>query len=146
MMDGRVFVDTNVLLRAKVVEMDGHAACSALLKRAWEEGTELWISGQVMREFFVQLTHPKTLRVPLTLSQAIESFQISAPLFRMAEETSAVHTQLIHLLRAYSIAGKQIHDANIVATMQVYDIRTLFTLNTTDFQRFHDAIQIISPV
>jgi predicted nucleic acid-binding protein len=41
------------------------------------------------------------------------------------------------------IGGAQIHDANIVATMQVYNIPTLLTHNTKDFKRFSSLISIM---
>ncbi len=41
------------------------------------------------------------------------------------------------------MGGKQIHDANIVATMQVYNISHLFTLNIADFMRFSSFITLI---
>jgi len=53
MMAARVFVDTNILLWVVLSEMSQHAQADALLKRVISEGAELWISGQVIREFVV---------------------------------------------------------------------------------------------
>jgi predicted nucleic acid-binding protein len=39
--------------------------------------------------------------------------------------------------------GKQVHDANIVATMLVYGIPKLLTHNTTDFARFSELITVL---
>ena len=39
--------------------------------------------------------------------------------------------------------GKQVHDANIVATMLVYGIPQLFTHNTSDFARFSGLITVL---
>ena len=36
-----------------------------------------------------------------------------------------------------------LHDANIVATMQVYDIKRLLTHNMRDFARFSSLITIL---
>ena len=38
--------------------------------------------------------------------------------------------------------GKQVHDANIVATMIAYDVRTLLTYNLDDYKRFSGFIEI----
>jgi predicted nucleic acid-binding protein len=65
MMGARAFVDTNILLRAAIAEMDSHVECDDLLKQMWRDGAELWISGQVIREFLVQLLHPNTLKTQL---------------------------------------------------------------------------------
>jgi predicted nucleic acid-binding protein len=42
-----------------------------------------------------------------------------------------------------TIGGKQVHDANIVATMQVYGIDQLLTHNVTDFDRFTEFITVL---
>jgi hypothetical protein len=64
--------------------------------------------------------------------------------FKIADETEAVTDQLLTLLRLYPTGGKQIHDANIVATMIVYGITTLLTNNVNDVRRFADRITIIT--
>jgi len=45
-----------------------------------------------------------------------------------------------------SLGGKQVHDANIVATMQAYGISHLLTHNIADFKRFESFITIVSLV
>ena len=42
----------------------------------------------------------------------------------------------------FHIGGKQVHDANIIATMKVYDIPALLTHNTEDFERFREVVRI----
>jgi hypothetical protein len=59
------------------------------------------------------------------------------------DETQAVTEQLLSLLRLYPTRGKQIHDANIVATMLAYDIDTLLTMNIDDFRRFSGQIHLV---
>ncbi|UBF24522.1 hypothetical protein K9N68_22915 [Kovacikia minuta CCNUW1] len=39
--------------------------------------------------------------------------------------------------------GRQIHDANIVATMQTYGVQNLLTHNTADFDRFSQVITVL---
>ncbi len=39
--------------------------------------------------------------------------------------------------------GKQIHDANIVATMLVYGERRLLTFNADDFRRYGDRLELV---
>lgn len=140
----KAFVDTNILLRALMTEMDFHSEADALLKQMLEEDAELWISGQVIREFIVQTTHPKTLKTSLTIEQVSEQINTIKPLFSIADDTAAVRENLLNLLREYPTAGKQVHDANIVATMLTYDIDTLLTLNAADLSRFGDKIKLVS--
>jgi len=67
--------------------------------------------------------------------------------FQVADDTSAVTSQLVKLMGDFQIGGKQVHDANIVATMLAYGIPSVLTHNTADFKRFDTMIEIegISP-
>ena len=42
-----------------------------------------------------------------------------------------------------TVNGRQIHDANIVATMREYGIPNLLTDNTSDFTRFGHLITVV---
>jgi predicted nucleic acid-binding protein len=53
-----------------------------------------------------------------------------------------VSERLLALLDDVSCAGKQVHDANIVATMLVHGVDTLVTINTDDFTRFEKLLRI----
>jgi predicted nucleic acid-binding protein len=143
-MGAKAFVDTNILLRAVLTNIELHTEADALLKRMLLDDAELWISGQVIREFIVQATHPNTLKVPLTIKEVVHEIGIIEQLFQVADETPAVRATLLALLQEFRTLGKQVHDTNIVATMLVNDIDTLLTLNINDFKRFGSKIKLIS--
>ena len=145
MMGVKAFVDTNILLRVLLTEMNLHAEVNALFQQMLRDDAELWISGQIIREFIVQATHPKTLKTPLTIVEVIAEINQFKPLFSVADETAPVREKLLELLREYPTSGKQVHDTNIVATMLAYEIDTLLTLNIGDFKRFSDRINLIFP-
>jgi predicted nucleic acid-binding protein len=145
MMTGaKVFVDTNILLRAFHETMPEHEKAKALIDKMMDEDVEFWISRQIIREYLVQATHPRTFEIPLTMEQVLGQLETIQSLFRIADETAAVTTQLLSLLKVYPTGGKQIHDANIVATMLVYGIDTLLTINVADLKRFEDKIKLIA--
>lgn len=145
-MAAKAFVDTNILLRAQLTAMDQHAECDTLIKTMLQDSVELWINGQVIREFIVQATHPRTLKTPLTIDEVSAEISTIKTVFQVADETSTVRDQLLALLKTYPTLGKQIHDTNLVATMLVNGIDTLLTLNIDDFKRFSNIIKLISPV
>ena len=64
--------------------------------------------------------------------------------FNVADETEAVAEALWTLLETIPIGGKQVHDANIVATMKVHHLTKLFTFNTADFARFAPSIVVMT--
>jgi hypothetical protein len=51
--------------------------------------------------------------------------------------------RLVNLLRDVACAGKQIHDANVVATMLVHNVRAVVTMNLKDFARFEPYVNLI---
>ena len=72
----------------------------------------------------------------------IERLRYLEDQFQVADDTAIVTAQLINLMKNIKAGGKQVHDANIVATMLAYNIPCLLTHNIKDFQRFEDAIKI----
>jgi predicted nucleic acid-binding protein len=129
MMVAKAFVDTSILLRALHPSFALHQQVEALIQKMWREETVLWINRQVIREYLVQATHPRTFSTLLTVQQVMNQMEVILSLFRVADEGAAVTMELLRLLQNYPTSGKQIHDTNIVATMTVYEIDTLLTLN-----------------
>lgn len=145
-MPSKVFLDTNILLRATVLPFPGYARVKPFVDDFIRRGDELWISGQVIREYCNQVTRPQSFMQPINAVQIDAQYKKLRAVFRVANETDAVIEQFIRLLQSHPTQGKQVHDVNLVATMLVYGIDTLMTLNISDFKRFADVIQVISPV
>jgi predicted nucleic acid-binding protein len=146
MTNAKAFVDTNVLLRAMVSQMGLHSEAETLLQKMRAEQTELWISRQIIREYLVQVTHPNTFTPAMTMEQVLKQVETIQSLFHVADDTQTVTVYLLELLRTHPTRGKQIHDANVVATMLAYGIDTLLTINLDDLRRFEDRIKLISPI
>ncbi|MEL7674405.1 MAG: hypothetical protein AAGU78_11760 [Chloroflexota bacterium] len=93
----------------------------------------------------MQVTHPKTFISPLAIGEVNRQVQTILSLFYVADDSAEVTAQLMTLLEAYPTRGKQIHDANIVATMLAYGIDTLVTFSMDDFRRFDERIALLNP-
>lgn len=65
--------------------------------------------------------------------------------FEILEDGVRVWDELIGLCRRHSFGGRQVHDANIVATMLAHGERQLLTFNAADFQRFAGLIELVVP-
>ena len=63
--------------------------------------------------------------------------------FEVLEDGPSVTEMLIALCREVAVGGRQIHDANIVATMLAHGEQRLLTFNTSDFRRYGDRIELI---
>jgi predicted nucleic acid-binding protein len=142
----KLFIDTNVLLRATVVQFPDYELVKPYIDQCIARGDDLWISGQVIREYFNQTTRPQSFMKPLTGAQISLQYKKLRAVFSVAYETEAVIEQIVTLLQKYQVQGKQVHDANLVAAMLVHGISTLLTLNTVAFQRYSDQIGLISPI
>jgi predicted nucleic acid-binding protein len=74
--------------------------------------------------------------------QAVEAFQ---RMFNILEDGPAVWAQFRRLTRTISFGGKQVHDANLVASMLAHGQTRLLTFNSKHFRRFEPEIEIIEP-
>lgn len=140
-----VFVDTNVLVYANQRKSKQHAHAVAVLERVGKEGAALWISRQVLRKYLATVTRPQAGDPTLPMHIALERVQSFAKRFEVAEDGPEVFNHLLGLVARFPTGGKQVHDANLVATMVAHDITRLLTFNTGDFQRFGSMIEIIVP-
>jgi predicted nucleic acid-binding protein len=138
-----VFIDTNVLVFARFATTPLHRAAVAKLDDLSKAGSRLWLSRQILREYMVAVTRPQTFFAPLPLPLVhvdITRFEAGLSVF---DDNAAVTAGLLDLLSQIPCGGKQIHDANVVATMLVAGIPNLLTDNIADFKRFSHLIKVI---
>ena len=89
------------------------------------------------------VTRPQIFMTPITTVEAAEHARTFMELFRVADEDNRVTAEWLLLLDTILLAGRQVHDANIVATMRTYQIDQLLTNNVDDFKRFAGLITIL---
>ena len=138
-----MFVDTNVLVYSRVPGATQHEAARDTLERASQVNEPLRISRQVVREYLSTLTRPQTWEVSVTRDEALDDAARFLRSFEVLEDGPQVTDTLIALCREVTVNGRQIHDANIVATMLAHGERRLLTFNSTDFRRYGDRIELV---
>ncbi len=138
-----VFVDTNILVYANLTESPLHQKAVAILHELRRAEAELWINRQVLREYLAVMTRTSLLTAPIPKKSLIEDIRAFSFAFEIAEESSQTTRILLDLLERFSVSGKQIHDANIVASMLSVDVKKLLTNNPADFARFSSEIKIL---
>jgi predicted nucleic acid-binding protein len=139
----QVFIDTNVLVYATVPTSPFHTRAQASLTALWNAGDDLWINRQVLREYAMVVTRPQAFMQPLAPAAAALQAQALSTQFRVADDTSAVTAQWLVLLQTIAVGGRQVYDANIVATMLAFGITHLHTHNTADFTRYSHLITVL---
>ena len=139
------FVDTNILVYANQSGSAHRMAALALLERMEVNQAPLWISGQILREYLAVVTRPQGQFPGLSMAYALERVRFFSQRFWIADDGPEIRSQLLTLLATYPTAGKQVHDANIVATMLANGVTHLLTNNVADFRRFGSLITIEAP-
>ena len=138
-----MFVDTNVLVAVRFVTAPAHTIARAALNRAGESTETLYISRQIVREYLATVTRPQSWSAPLPMADALEDVTRLTSSFAVLEDGPRVMDMLTDLCRAVPVAGRKIHDCNIVATMMAYGERRLLTFNRGDFRRYGERIELV---
>lgn len=62
----------------------------------------------------------------------------------LLEDSLETHNAWRKIVVAYGVSGVQVHDARLIAAMQVHRVPLLLTLNSGDFQRY-SGITLLKP-
>lgn len=136
------FVDTNVLLAATARSRPKHTAALALVEAGARERS-IYLSGQVIREYLSVATRPATMNgLGLPQDAALANARQLLDRAVYLPEDQAVGGALLTLLASVPCLGKQVHDANIAATMIAHGVKRLVTLNPGDFHRYATWIEV----
>ena len=138
-----MFLDTNVSVNGRILEAPDHDTARAELEMAFRDAEPLRINRQVLREYLAVVTRPQPWAVGITREEALADVERFADAFEILEDRPAVTDRLLALCREIPVGGRQIHDANIVATMLAHGERRLLTFNAADFRRYGDRIELV---
>ena len=137
-----MFFDTNVLVRARFEAAPGHLLARRRMSESGRTDEPLRISRQVLREYLATVTRPQPWSVQVPMEEALEHVARLVGVFGLLEDGSGVTDTLAALYHKVPVADRQIHDANIVATMLTHGERRLVTSNGRDFRRYGDRIEL----
>ncbi|HZS46497.1 MAG TPA: type II toxin-antitoxin system VapC family toxin [Blastocatellia bacterium] len=137
-----VFIDTNILVYCQLALSPFHQVAQARLKDFQTQGSSFWVSRQIFREYVSVMSRPGVVtgNIPIvSLTNDVRSFAMR---FNVAEDSSQTTVKWLSLIEQIPTAGKQVHDANIVATMLTNGIQELLTHNVSDFVRFAGLVTV----
>jgi len=140
-----VFIDTNVLIYATRPSSSFHEWAKSALAAAAASEPRMALSRQVLREYLAVATRPGGQSEALSMADALADVARFSSSFDVLEDGPEVAARLVELCRTVRLAGRQVHDANIVATMLVYGENRLLTMNRSDFRRFEPRIELVGP-
>lgn len=140
-----LFLDTNVLLDATVPSRPQHTRVTEFFRRL-PGLTNLCLSGQVIREYVGVCTRPRSANgLGLPIEDSLKNVETFLRVAVSLDETRAVTKMWMSLVANYQVSGKQVHDANIVATALTHGVRHIVTSNLADFERYNDILTLLTP-
>lgn len=138
------FLDTNILIYASDSHSPWHQPAKEKIKKMLSEGFRLFISPQILREYVSVASRSTGAEKPTPWDMILKNYESFQKNFTLLGENRDTVNELSQLLSRIPAAGKQVHDANIVATMLAHHIHCLLTNNTGDFSRHSQLITVIS--
>lgn len=144
MVDDSVLVDTNVLLAATAPHRPLHRAALTVINEWPNHGMVLATSVQVLQEYLVVATRPVEVNgLGLDCAEALANVAAIRARTRLLADGERVWERLQSLVGSHDCKGKQIYDANIVASALSSGVTKLVTANVVDFSRFAGEIEVI---
>jgi predicted nucleic acid-binding protein len=142
------FVDANVLVYAMDADAPQHAASRALLDAARDLSTTLYVTSQILCEFYSIVTNAR--RVPNPRSPGDAPRAISGLLaFLQVLPIPGPRSGRVDGLASppprhcRPVTGGNVFDLQIAAAMQADGIQRIYTFNADDFEVFPEiAVQI----
>jgi predicted nucleic acid-binding protein len=139
-----VLVDSGILLRLLERTDPQHAAIRGAVRALRARGDTLVTAAQNAAEFWNVCTRPATARggYGLSIADADRRLRVIERLFHVLPDSPAVYQAWRNLLVAHAVKGVQVHDARLVALMQVNGMTHILTLNGGDFARYPGIVPI----
>ncbi|MGA2249665.1 type II toxin-antitoxin system VapC family toxin [Terracidiphilus sp.] len=137
MAGGLFLLDTNVLIRWVQHEASEYSLIKNSIQHLVNAGGAPCYTAQNLSEFWNVLTRPvKNNGYELSIEQADARAKYIETSLQLLLDNHDVYRVWRDLLVAHSIRGVQVHDARLVAAMQVHGVRKILTFNTRDFARY----------
>ena len=133
----RILIDTNVLLRVRDAGDPRHAECVAAVDALESPAHSPYVCMQVLAEFWVVATRPHDVNgMGLSVESAAQQVSRINSAFPCLLETSDTASRWLQIVTERRVAGRQAHDARLVALMLSHGISQVLTLNGSDFTRY----------
>ncbi len=136
-------VDTNVLVYALDADAPQHAAARSLLEIARDGAAVLYVTSQILCEFYATVTNGRRVANPRSPADALSALADLLTFLHVLPMPAQVVEGLIGLLRRHPVRGGDVFDLQIIATMQANDVQRIYTYNTDDFAAFPELL--VSP-
>jgi predicted nucleic acid-binding protein len=139
-----VLVDTNVLLRRT---QPGHPQYNAAVEsviRLVAAGEPVHYTLQNIAEFWNVLTRPLANNgLGLSIVRAEAEVANIEDTLTLLPDVPPIYAEWRRLVTQHGVLGAKVHDARLVAAMNVHRVRRILTFNAGDFARY--GIEVLQP-
>lgn len=139
-------LDANILAYAVNADAPQHAASRALLEAARDPSIALYVTSQILCEFYSLITNPRRVAVASSPTEALGmiSAMLAFPGLHVLPTPARAVVGWMELLRCHPVTGGDVFDLQIVATMLANGVQRIYTFNTGDFQVFPE-LTVVTP-
>jgi predicted nucleic acid-binding protein len=137
-------VDANVLVYAIDADAPQHTTSRTLLEAARDGFTTLYVSSQILCEFYSIVTNARRVRKPRSSADALSAISGLLVFLEVLPVPTSAADGLVDLLRRRPVTGGEIFDLQIVATMKANGVLRIYTFNTDDFDVFPE-LDVLAP-
>jgi predicted nucleic acid-binding protein len=131
-------IDSGVLVRYVQPRDPDYPLVRTAVRTLKEQGESLFFLHQNMTEFWAVSTRPAAARggYGMSVAQADARAKLLERAFVRSIETDTAYSNWRRLLTTHSVAGVQVHDARLAASMIAAGIDHILTFNPADFERY----------
>lgn len=141
------FIDTNILVYSIDTSLENRVFHRASLKILRPTERELlYISPQILAEFYAVITSVSAVKNPISPLEAISRIKrlSQMPNIKILQISPQVQEKWLELLELNPVKGSQVFDLLHLATMLTSEIKRIYTFNDGDFN-WYQNIDVIIP-
>jgi hypothetical protein len=133
-------IDANVLVYAMDADAPQHAASRALLEAARDPSATLYVTSQVLCEFYSIVTNARRVPTPRSPADALGAISALLTFLHVLPIPARAVEGWLDLLRRHPVVGGDVFDLQLVATMQANNVNRIYTFNSVDFEVFSELV------
>lgn len=137
-------VDANVLVYAMDADALQHMPSRNLLEAARVSSTTLYVTSQILCEFYSIVTNGRRVRKPRTAEEALNAIAGLLAFLHVLPIPARAVEGWLDLLRRHPVTGGEVFDLQIIAAMQANGIHRIYTFNSDDFKVFPE-LAVLTP-
>jgi len=141
----KVLIDTNILVRSVQRSHALMRPARNALRFLYQQGNELCVTPQNISEFWNVCTRPREVNgLEHSIGEADRLTSRIELFFTVLPDSIEAFKAWRRLVVVNEVRGAKVHDARLVAIMEMHGVEHLPTFNTSDFKRF-ESITTLHP-